>query len=148
MSSSCRLWNQRHHCANLVNLVNKVRSQCRQHRQWGQYRPSPTRPPSADVALSALQRRLAAAGFLTALTVLTRLTVLTADRIGVVANVDDFSEIIYERQSDGNSVSGFCVAALRRWEVLRSDKKMLFNRTERQCNPFSMCISKLNTRFN
>ena len=38
---------------------------------------------------------------------LTRLTGLTADRIGVVANVDDFSEIIYERQSDGNLASGF-----------------------------------------
>jgi hypothetical protein len=88
MSSSCRLWNQRHHCANLVNLVDKVRSQCRQHRQWGQYRPSPTRPPWADVALSALQRRLAAAGFLTALTVLTRLTVLTADSIEIFDVVD------------------------------------------------------------
>jgi hypothetical protein len=50
-------------------------------------------------------------GFLTALTVLTRLTVLTADRIGVVANVDDFSEIIYERQSDRNVASGFWLAA-------------------------------------
>ena len=38
---------------------------------------------------------------------LTRLTVLTADRIDVVANVDDFSEIIYERQGDGNSASSF-----------------------------------------
>ncbi len=44
---------------------------------------------------------------MTALTVLTRLTVLTADRIDVVANVDDFSEIIYERQSDRNWASGF-----------------------------------------
>ena len=50
-------------------------------------------------------------GFLTALTVLTRLTVLTADRIGVGANVDDFSEIIYERRSDRNVASGFWLAA-------------------------------------
>ena len=53
-------------------------------------------------------------GFLTALTVMTRLTVLTADRIDVGANVDDFSEIIYERQSDRNWASGFWAAALRR----------------------------------
>ena len=33
---------------NRVNLVNNVRSQYRQHRQWGQCRPNPTRPPSAD----------------------------------------------------------------------------------------------------
>jgi hypothetical protein len=38
--------------------------------------------------LSALQRRLAAAGFLTALTVLTRLTVLTADSIEIFDVVD------------------------------------------------------------
>ena len=31
-----------------------------------------------------------------------------------VANVDDFSEIIYERQSDRNWASGFWAAALRR----------------------------------
>jgi hypothetical protein len=49
---------------------------------------------------------------LTALTVLTRLTVLTADRIGVVANVDDFSEIIYERQGDRNWASGFLLSRL------------------------------------
>jgi hypothetical protein len=36
----------------------------------------------------ALQRRLAAAGFLTALTVLTRLTVLTADSIEIFDVVD------------------------------------------------------------
>ena len=37
---------------NMVILVNNVRSQYRQHRQWGQCRPTPTRPPSADARSS------------------------------------------------------------------------------------------------
>ncbi len=50
--------------------------------------------------------------YLTGLTVLTRLTVLTADRIDVGANVDDFSEIIYERQGDRNLASDFLLCRL------------------------------------
>ena len=37
---------------------------------------------------------------------------MTADRIDVVANVDDFSEIIYERQSDRNWASDFLLCRL------------------------------------
>jgi hypothetical protein len=40
--------------ANEVNLVNLVRGQYRQCRQWGQCRPNATRPPQADAALALL----------------------------------------------------------------------------------------------
>jgi hypothetical protein len=74
--------------SNNVNLVNSVRSQCRQHRHSGQYRPNPASAVGGRSSNASLPWPPSGGNYLTALTVLTRLTVLTADKIDPVDLID------------------------------------------------------------